>query len=199
VDEEVNGKNSLARSIVWVVLTVNLLAASFFLVLEVGRLNNSYVPALQNFYRGLDRSGAMLRLTLDLLITLTALYLFLANRASFDRLRWIDLGKALVLAALGVLLSAMIFYPHSCCDNPVVLYLGFPMSWTYFATIDWHYLRMPAWEHLLFHSSNRVWHINAGGLGLTWLFWVVISGLIVTKISFRKDVRLVERDSRNIC
>lgn len=142
--------------------------AILVLIIPLTEMSNIQVPALKPLYSTLDKSWLLVRSLFFLIVSITGfLWLFRSRRST----KAIGTIRYLSFTIIGSIVSLAVFYGYSCCDSPVVFYMGFPFSWLRGITPAQHYLPLPAFEYLTANVLHIDWEIKLVGLVLDILFW----------------------------
>jgi hypothetical protein len=137
------------------------------LIIPLTEMKNIQVPALQPLYFALDKSWLLFRSLFFLIISIFGfLCLFRTHRST----QTIGTIRYLSFMFIGLIVSLAVFYGYSCCDSPVVFYMGFPFSWLRGITPAQHYLSLPAFEYLTANVLHIDWEIKLVSLVLDILF-----------------------------
>ncbi|MEN4013809.1 MAG: hypothetical protein ROW48_17365 [Bellilinea sp.] len=176
----------------FVVPIISLGLAFIMLLIPITETNSAQVIMLQPLYSILDKSWLLFRSLVFFLFSIAAI-IVLSRNAQTLRING-TLRYFVVIGVPGLLASLVIFYGFSCCDSPVVFFMGFPFSWLRGITPAQHYLPLPAFQYLMMNFSQFNWDIEAFSLITNILFWHNVSLLVV--ISKQQGWLILQKRSR---
>jgi hypothetical protein len=147
-----------------------LFLAILIMIATITQASNLQIIFIQPLYWALDHSWMPGRAIVNFLVAIAAF--------SITLVRWYFLPvysgsrnassgfpkkaiPVILFILMGMLLSLGIYYFSRCCDTPVILALGFPLSWLHIA------VEGPAFEYIL---AGR-WFLNGWGVIVDALFW----------------------------
>jgi hypothetical protein len=148
------------------VLALNVLVALVLGILSATPGTTRY-PVFYSLYPSLDTMWALPRWLAFLIVILLCVwrvFRFPEQR----KLNWIG-APAFVL--LGLLVSLVVVYGESCCDTPVNILAGFPLSWLHGITQAQNRLPAPLMDDLPGHLGTIHWYLDGWGLLADILVW----------------------------
>jgi len=174
---------------------ISFLLALLIFLIAITEANNIQIIELQPLYFILDREGLLPRSILFLLISIGATtFLFRFNKRDIrDRVFY-----SLFIIVPEIILTLLVFYGHSCCDTPVSLYFGFPLSWLWGATLTQHYLSEPILAYLVANLFNIQWQILILNFIGDILFWYNINFLVLAFWRSRRPMTEAHQGLLNI-
>jgi len=132
---------------------------------------------LQPLYSILDKSWLLFRSLVFFIFSLAGIVVLSRNA---QNLKFNGIPRyGVVIILLGLISGLAIFYGFSCCDSPVVFFMGFPFSWLRGITQAQHYLPLPSVQYLMMNFFQIAWDIDAFSLVTNILFWYNVSLLVV--------------------
>ncbi len=169
---------SKLRWINFIVSIISLGLAFLILIVPITETSGAQVIVLQPLYSILDKSWLLFR-SLVFFAFSTAGTISLARNAQTLKINR-TLRYFVVIIVLGLIASLVIFYGFSCCDSPVVFFMGFPFSWLRGITQAQHYLPLPAFQYLVMNFLHIDWDIDVISLIANIFFWYNVTLLVVT-------------------
>lgn len=151
--------------------------AFVILITSLTEINNVQVVMLQPLYSILDKSWLLFRSMVFFLFSIAAIIVLSRSAQALrinDSIRYF-----VIIVVLGLLAGLLIFYGFSCCDSPVVFFMGFPFSWLRGITSAQHYLPLPAFQYFMMNFSQFNWDIDVFSFITNILFWYNVSLLVV--------------------
>jgi hypothetical protein len=177
--------NKSLLALVAALAALSILAALIVLVAYATQAANIQIIVLQPVYWVLDAEWGAVRTLLLLLAAGSATAVLILRsrvRAGADSTPIFVAGRAALkmagAIAGGLILGMLVFYTHTCCDNPAVYYLGFPLSWLRGVAPDWHVLPLPVVPYLFQNLARIGWFVDGFSLLVDILFWVNVAFLI---------------------
>jgi hypothetical protein len=137
---------------------------------------NFDLVSIQWLYGVLDRTWGMIRAIIMLLISLGGFLILIYYKRKKVEGKSLTLG--LIIAFVGLVLGLLVFYDRSCCDTPIVFYLGFPLSWLRGMTNSTNSLQLPIAPFLFQNLRQIIWYIDTFSLIMDILLGYVV-GVIV--------------------
>lgn len=161
----------------FIVSIISLGLAFLILIIPITERNGIQVIILQPLYSILDKSWLLFRSLVFFLFSIAGIIVLSRNAQTLKINRTLRYFVAIIV--LGLIASLIIFYGFSCCDSPVVFFMGFPFSWLRGITQAQHYLPLPAFQYLIMNFLQIDWDIDAFSFITNILFWYDISLLVV--------------------
>jgi len=155
---------------------ISLVFAFIILIIPITKTYNAQVIFLQSLYSNLDKSWLFLRSLVFFLFSIAGISV-VARNAQILKIKRL-LRYFIVFCVLGLPIGLVIFYGYSCCDSPVVFFMGFPFSWLRGITPAQHYLPLPAYHYLIVNLSQIDWGVEVISLIADIFFWYNISLLV---------------------
>ena len=161
----------------FLVSIISLGLAFLILIIPITETNGAQVILLQPLYSILDKSWLLFRSLVFCVFSIAGISVLARNAQTLKLNR--TLRYFVVIIVLGLIISLVIFYGFSCCDSPVVFFMGFPFSWLRGITQAQHYLPLPAFQYLIMNFSQIDWDIDVISLIANIFFWYNVSLLVV--------------------
>lgn len=185
---------SKLRWIKFIIPVISLGIACIILIVPITARNGYQIIMLQPLHSILDKSWLLIRSLVFFLFSIASV---IALSRSTQKLKingslWYFVG----IIVLGLLASLIIFYGFSCCDSPVVFFMGFPFSWLRGITQAQHYLPLPAFQYLIMNFLQIDWNIDGFSLVANILFWYDLSLLVV--VSKQRSRLIPERNPHSL-
>jgi hypothetical protein len=139
------------------------------MILTITQMNNIQIIGLEIVYANLDKKLLFFRASLLFVISVFGIATFYRypNSIPGTKYFWRNLSAVTIILLAG--LSA--FYIFSCCDSPVVFYMGLPFSWLRGISPESHYLPTSPISYLTTNVTMIDWYIDIFSLILSFLFW----------------------------
>ncbi len=161
----------------FIVSIISLGLAFVIMIISLTETSGIQIIMLQPLYSILDRSLLLFRSLVFFIFSLAGIIVLSRNA---QNLKFNGIPRYfVVIILLGLITSLAIFYGISCCDSPVVFFMGFPFSWLRGITQAQHYLPLPAFQYLIMNFVQIDWNIDAFSLVTNMLFWYNVSLLVV--------------------
>ncbi len=148
---------SIFRWINFFLTIICLGLAVLVLIIPLTEMKNIQVVALQPLTFALEKSWMLVRSLIFLLISGVG---FLGMVRIHRSTKAIDPIRYVVFTVISLIVTLAVFYGYSCCDSPVVFYMGFPFSWLRGITPAQHYLPLPSFEYLTANVLHIDWEIK---------------------------------------
>jgi len=164
----------------WVPIAVSIVSLGIALVISIVALtgrNNMQIILLQPYYASLDKSGLLVRALVFVLASTAGIILLSRTTIKLELPGTLRIFA--VITAAGLIAGLGVFYGFSCCDTPVVFWMGFPFSWLRGITPAQHYLLLPVFQYLLTHLPQIHWNVDAFSLIASALFWYDVALLVI--------------------
>lgn len=160
----------------------SILAALLVLLAYITQSVGIQIIFIQPVYWILDRNWGAIRTSFLLLVSFGGCAILLLDSRTRKWNRQEDGSQEANLRhwaamrfgifGLGLIAGLLVFYGHSCCDNPVSIYMGFPLSWLRGTTPAQHYLPIPLVPYLLQNLAQIQWYLDGFSLMVDSLFWL---------------------------
>jgi hypothetical protein len=169
---------SKLRRVNFIVPIISLGVAFVILIIPITETSGAQVIMLQPLYSILDKSWLLFRSLIFFVFSIAGI-IVLSRNAQILKIINGTLRYFLVIIVLGLTTSLLFFYGFSCCDSPVVFFMGFPFSWLRGITQTQHYLPLPAFQYLITNFFQIDWAIDSFSLITDILFWYTVSLLVI--------------------
>jgi len=156
---------------------ISLGLACLILIIPITEINGIQVIILQPLYHILDKSWLLFRSLVFFVFSIVGIVVLSRNAQTWKINRALKYFVAVM--ALGLIASLIVFYGFSCCESPVIFYMGFPFSWLRGITHAQYYLPLPAFQYLIMNFLHIDWYIDTFSLVTNILFWYDISLLVI--------------------
>jgi len=166
---KVNEMISRPQRIDFYLSILSFLLAIVIFIIALTEKSFIQIIVLQPLYSILDKTLLLFRSLIFLVFSLAGIVVLSRKTQTHKKLT--HLGRFVTITLLGLLASLIIFYAFSCCDSPVIFFMGFPFSWFRGLTQAQHYLPLPAFQYLIINYSKIDWGIDAFSLITNMFFW----------------------------
>jgi hypothetical protein len=141
---------------------------SIALICAYTQSKNVEINALERVYWHLDNQWILARniaIFVGFILNISTISLLQKN------IGFREIKVGCISALLGLTSGLIVFYGHSCCDTPVAINFGFPMSWAIGITNEDHYLSSPVATYLWNNFWSIHWEIPFFNFLLDSVFW----------------------------
>lgn len=167
--------------------------ALLILVIPITEMHNIQITVLLVLYFALDKSYLLIRALFFFLASIIVCIMVFRSPETFIGEK--KLKRFVTTIVIGLLVGLIIFYGASCCDTPVIFFMGFPFSWLRGVAPVFHYLPEPPLHYLLSNIFGIHWYVDAYSLIIDVLFW---SNFYLLAFAFNKVKMPVPPKGQNL-